>query len=143
MQVLLISGNPLWRMEAPELGDCRAAVNEYLKDQYDKKEAAAKDARGGSLFASTRFQAVPADSDKPLTKLVQYRLMQNTITAPDGGNKNVAHVRMALEKSMTLNTKSQDMEGTLSAKYTAAKIASWSTPVTRCSTGFSSGVSLS
>ena len=76
-------------MEAPALGDCRAAVNEYLKDQYDKKEAAAKDTRGGSLFASTRFQAVPADSDKPLTKLIEYRFMQNIITASDGGNKNV------------------------------------------------------
>ena len=95
------------------------AVKEYLKEDMAKKETAAATAhaRGGALFQSTRFQALPQDSDKIQTKLIQYRLMQNIITAPDDQNKNLAHVRMALEKSLTLSVKSHDVDATFQAKY--------------------------
>ena len=101
-------------MDHPNLSGCRTAVKEYLKEDMVKKESAAATAhaRGGALFQSTRFQALPPDSDKVQTKLAQYRLMQNIITAPDDQNKNLAHVRMALEKSLTLSAKSHDVDAT-------------------------------
>ena len=67
-------------------------VERWLKAQIDKQEqeaAAAKAAaRTNSMtFTSSRFQQLPQDKDDVNTKLLQYRLLTNIITAEDNPNK--------------------------------------------------------
>ena len=72
-------------------------------------------------FTSSRFQQLPADKGNVDTKLLQYRLLTNIITAEDNPNKNRAHVRMALEKSTLLAAKSHDMASTMGLAYSTAE----------------------